>query len=119
MHGMFGRAGSVGAVALMIAAPGAAAHGARQAAAAAPSATAGTVSIYELEPDHLMPQRTTSAYDQAHALFTPLLNLDPQNHIVNGMAQSVRSSQGGRVWTIKIKPGWKFQNGEPVTAHSF
>lgn len=87
--------------------------------AAAVAAAGGSVSIQEGEPDFLMPQRSFSAYDQAHALFTPLMVLTPKNQLVKGMAQSVTSSKGSRVWTIEIKSGWKFHNGEPVTARSF
>ena len=29
------------------------------------------------------------------------------------------AADGGTVWTIKIKPGWTFHNGEPVTAQSY
>ncbi|NUR75315.1 MAG: ABC transporter substrate-binding protein [Thermoleophilia bacterium] len=121
------RAGGLGLVVLIVAASAAGASIASRAGGAVPAGAAartaahagGTVSIYELEPDHLTPQRTTAAYDQAHALFTPLLNLNAKNQIVKGMAQSVTSSRAGRVWTIKIKSGWKFQNGEPVTSRSF
>ena len=34
------------------------------------------------------------------------------------MAESI-DSQDGQVWTIKLKDGQKFQNGEPVDAASY
>jgi peptide/nickel transport system substrate-binding protein/oligopeptide transport system substrate-binding protein len=79
----------------------------------------GRVSIEETAPDFLTPNRSTSAFDEDHALFTPLMELNAKNQLVKGAAQSLTSSHGGRVWTIAIKKGWRFQNGEPVTAHSF
>lgn len=77
------------------------------------------MSIEENEPDFLTPNRSTTAFDEDHALFTPLMELDAHNKLVKGMAQSLVSSQGSRVWTITLKRGWTFQNGEPVTAKSF
>jgi oligopeptide transport system substrate-binding protein len=83
------------------------------------AAAGGSVSIEETEPDYLIPNRSTGAFDEDHALFTPLMNLNAKNQLVKGMAQSISSSHGGRIWTIAIKKGWTFHNGEPVTAHSF
>lgn len=34
------------------------------------------------------------------------------------MGESI-TSDDQTVWTIKLKPGWTFHNGEPVTAQSF
>jgi oligopeptide transport system substrate-binding protein len=34
-------------------------------------------------------------------------------------AESVTSEDGGKTWTVKLKPGWTFHNGEPVTAQSY
>src|SRR5262249_43298589 len=83
------------------------------------AAAGGSISIEETEPDYLTPNRSTGAFDEDHALFTPLINLNAKNQLVKAMAQSISSSHGGRVWTISIKQGWKFHTGEPVTAHSF
>ena len=43
---------------------------------------------------------------------------DPYNP-VNTYAQSWTSSQGGKVWTLKLKPGKKWPSGNPVTADDF
>ncbi|MDQ2741754.1 MAG: ABC transporter substrate-binding protein [Chloroflexota bacterium] len=83
------------------------------------AAAGGTVSIGEIEPDHLTPNRSTLAFDEAHALFTPLMNITPKGKIVKAMAKSIVPSKGARVWTITIKKGWTFQNGEPVRSSSF
>ncbi|MER5968688.1 ABC transporter substrate-binding protein [Streptomyces sp. NPDC002055] len=34
-------------------------------------------------------------------------------------AESVTPNKDSSVWTVKLKPGWKFHNGEPVTAKSY
>ena len=101
------------------ASPSAADRSARSRIAAAIAAAGGSVSIEENEPDYLLPNRSTTAFDQDHALFTPLMELNAKNRLVKGMAQSLTSSSGGRVWTITLKKGWTFHNGEPVTAQSF
>jgi oligopeptide transport system substrate-binding protein len=82
-------------------------------------AASGTVAIGEIEPDFLTPNRSSLAFDEAHALFTPLMNITPKGKIVKAMAKSIVPSQGARIWTITIKKGWTFQNGEPVTSGSF
>jgi oligopeptide transport system substrate-binding protein len=34
-------------------------------------------------------------------------------------AESITSDDGGKTWTIVLRDGWKFHNGEPVTAQSY
>lgn len=80
--------------------------------------TAGTFSVADDEPDHLTPGRDTGAYDELHALFAPLTKVNQNGKLVNVQAQSVTTSDN-KAWTIKIKPGWTFHNGEPVTAQSY
>jgi oligopeptide transport system substrate-binding protein len=78
----------------------------------------GTFSVGEVEPDHLIPGRSGLAFDQIQALFAPLSKVDEDGKLVNVAAQSI-TSKDEKVWTIKIKPGWTFHNGEPVTAKSY
>ncbi|NUS16638.1 MAG: ABC transporter substrate-binding protein [Streptomyces sp.] len=54
----------------------------------------------------------------AQAIWTPLTQVGADGKLVNAVAQSVRSTDE-RHWDITLKSGWKFQNGEPVTAQSF
>lgn len=54
----------------------------------------------------------------AQAIWTPLTQVDAGGKLVDAVAQSVTSTDQ-RHWTITLKHGWKFQNGEPVTAQSF
>ncbi|MQA86872.1 MAG: ABC transporter substrate-binding protein [Streptosporangiales bacterium] len=53
------------------------------------------------------------------ALFTGLVRYDPLTaRPVNAVAASI-ASEDQKTWTIELKPGWRFHNGEPVTARSF
>jgi peptide/nickel transport system substrate-binding protein len=74
-----------------------------------------------LEPEKLI---TTFANELQgitvlHALYKGLVEYDPKTgDPVDVVAESI-TSQDSKVWTVKIKPGWKFDNGEPVDADSF
>jgi len=72
------------------------------------------------EPKHLVPSNTSESEGAAvlDALFTPLVDYDRENRPVELAAASI-SSTDSRVWTIALKPGWTFHNGEPVTADSY
>jgi oligopeptide transport system substrate-binding protein len=37
----------------------------------------------------------------------------------NAQAESIEPSQGGKVYTIKLKKGWKFHDGTEVKAHNY
>jgi len=82
------------------------------------SSTSDSFSVAENEPDHLTPGRAGGAYDEVHALFAPLAKVDQTGKLVMVQAQSITSSDN-KVWTVKIKPGWTFHNGEKVTAQSY
>lgn len=92
-------------------------------ASSAASATAtggGTFSAGELEPPSFVPgQNEGAALDELNALFAQLTKFNAQNKLTYVQARSVTSSDGAKVWTIRIKSGWTFQNGEPVTAQSY
>jgi peptide/nickel transport system substrate-binding protein/oligopeptide transport system substrate-binding protein len=81
---------------------------------------AATFSVALTEPDHLTPGNTASSYSITllQALFDTLVVIDPQGRPQMRAAESV-TSQDQKTWTIKIRPGQKFHNGEPVTAQSF
>jgi len=81
----------------------------------------GTVSMQIGEPQNgLVPSNTyeTEGGQVIHALFTGLTKLDASNKVVNDMAASI-DTKDSKVWTIKLKPGYTFHNGEKVTAQSF
>jgi peptide/nickel transport system substrate-binding protein/oligopeptide transport system substrate-binding protein len=79
-----------------------------------------TFSVALTEPDHLTPGNTSSSYSITvlQALFDTLVVIDPQGKPQMRAAESV-TSDDQQTWTIKIRPGQKFHNGEPVTAQSF
>ncbi|HEV8626549.1 MAG TPA: ABC transporter substrate-binding protein [Acidimicrobiia bacterium] len=81
----------------------------------------GEFSVGASEPEHLIPANATTTADGQvlQALFTGLVEYD--SHTAeprNAMAESIQSDDQ-RHWTIRIKAGWTFHNGEPVTARSF
>ncbi|MEU0482678.1 ABC transporter substrate-binding protein [Streptosporangium sp. NPDC006013] len=54
-----------------------------------------------------------------YALFSPLTSVDgTTGKAVNLVAESIESADN-TTWTIKVKKGWTFHNGEEVTAQSF
>ena len=80
------------------------------------------ISVYGSEPAHpLFPGNTTEAgggkvVDQ---LFAGLVTYDAKGGIHNEVADSITSSDNATHYVIKLKSGWKFTDGTPVTAHSF
>jgi oligopeptide transport system substrate-binding protein len=89
------------------------------------AATANTDAIItysETEPANaLVPGNTTEVGGIAilGALFRGLLEYDPRTAAPrNAVADSITTTDS-KVWTIKIKPNWKFHDGSPVTAKSF
>ncbi|MET8406971.1 ABC transporter substrate-binding protein [Streptomyces sp. NPDC005195] len=81
----------------------------------------GVVSVEIGEPQNsLVPSNTyeTEGGQVINALFTGLTKLDASNKVVNAMAESI-DTKDNKVWTIKLKSGYTFHNGEKVTAKSF
>jgi oligopeptide transport system substrate-binding protein len=80
----------------------------------------GVVSVEIAEPQFLIPTNTneTSGSQVLDALFTPLVTYDDQNKPVMEQAESITSTDN-TTWTIKIKSGYTFHDGTPVTADSY
>jgi oligopeptide transport system substrate-binding protein len=87
----------------------------------------GTFSVYVCEPEHLIPQNTneTCGAEVLNAVFTPLVNFDPATSEAlwgeetdDAVAESI-VSEDQQNWTITLKEGWTFHNGEPVDAASY
>ncbi|MEU1885082.1 ABC transporter substrate-binding protein [Micromonospora rifamycinica] len=78
------------------------------------------VRIEIAEPQHLVPTNTneTSGSQVLAALFSPLVDYDEANKPHEVAAESVTSSDN-RVWTVKLKDGYTFHNGEKVTADNY
>ena len=54
------------------------------------------------------------------AMFTPLVGYNVETSALeySGVAESIESSDN-TTWTVKLKPGWTFHDGTPVTSRSF
>ncbi|MFG2581986.1 peptide ABC transporter substrate-binding protein [Streptomyces malaysiensis] len=53
-------------------------------------------------------------------IFAGLVDYEPgTGKLVYVNAESVTPNKDSSVWTVKLKPGWKFHNGEAVTAKSY
>jgi len=78
-------------------------------------------SVAITEPDHLVPAMTTSSYSLQviESLYDPLTRIDPKTKKVENLAAESITSDDQQHWKIKVKPGLKFANGDPVTAKSF
>ncbi|MYW66885.1 ABC transporter substrate-binding protein [Streptomyces sp. SID8379] len=62
---------------------------------------------------------SSSNIQLAFAMWAPLTRVDQKSgKLVNVVADSV-TSKDAKTWTIRIKPGWTFTNGEKLTAKSF
>ncbi|SOC88351.1 oligopeptide transport system substrate-binding protein [Curtobacterium sp. 314Chir4.1] len=83
-----------------------------------PGGSGGSLVYATGEPDHLTPGRQTVAFDQVQSLFAPLTETDSKGTLHDVAAKSVESSDNV-TWTITLRDGWKFQNGETVTPESY
>lgn len=72
-------------------------------------------------PISLLPGNAGYAGENAviTALYAGLTRTDPATGMpVNRIAESITTTDS-KLWTIKLRPGFTFHNGEPVTARSF
>jgi ABC-type transport system substrate-binding protein len=79
--------------------------------------------MYIGEPENpLIPGNTseTEGGQVVDALFTGLVtyNVDTTELEYNGVAESIES-EDNTTWTVKLKEGWTFHDGTPVTSDSF
>ncbi|MDN3294561.1 ABC transporter substrate-binding protein [Streptomyces ficellus] len=82
---------------------------------------AGYVSVDVGEPQKpLIPADTNEQLGSyvIQSLFTQLLDFDAQGKIVYTNAESIKTTDS-KVWTVTLKKGWKFHNGEEVTSESY
>ena len=83
----------------------------------------GTFSIYIGEPENpLVPGNTSESEGSQviEALWTGLVQYANEDGSVQytGVADSIESDDA-TTWTVKLKDGWTFHDGTPVTASSF
>lgn len=82
----------------------------------------GSFSYAIQEPERLAPPSNcyeSECIGALSVLYTGLLSVDPKTgkpHYEN--AKSIESDDS-KVWTITLKKGWKFHNGEPVDADAY
>jgi oligopeptide transport system substrate-binding protein len=81
----------------------------------------GMVSFASGEPQNdLVPSNTQETYghDVLKTLFTPLVGYTSDGKIKMENAESITTTDS-KVFTVKLKPGWTFSNGEKVTSKSY
>ncbi|MGB5758059.1 MAG: ABC transporter substrate-binding protein [Acidimicrobiales bacterium] len=84
--------------------------------------TGGDVATPIGEPEHLFPTNTNESEgsEVLDALFKGLVEFTSETtEPYNEVAESIVSEDGGKTWTITLKDGWTFHDGEAVTAQSF
>ncbi|MEU5092209.1 ABC transporter substrate-binding protein [Streptomyces sp. NPDC021356] len=81
----------------------------------------GKFSVEVGEPQHpLQPANTMESNGSIviKSLFSGLVDYDSSGKIVMVNAQSV-DTKDNKTFTVKLKPGWKFHDGTPVTSTSY
>jgi oligopeptide transport system substrate-binding protein len=80
----------------------------------------GVVSIQISEPQHLTPSDSNDAsgIQVLSALYAPLVSYDDNFKPVPDAAESIESKDH-KTWTVKLKDGYTFHNGEKVTSDSY
>ena len=98
------------------------------AAAGAGEASSDTIiNAYSCEPQHLVPTNSNEecGSDILANVFTPLIHINDDKKAVYGkddpdtVAEDVKANEDNTVWTITLKDGWTFHNGEKVDAESY
>ena len=91
------------------------------------TASGGEFSVFISEPESLTPTNTneTNGAEVLNALFSGLVDFDVEttdpligDQSTRAIAQSIET-EDQQTWTITLKEGYTFHNGEPVTAESF
>lgn len=86
----------------------------------------GTFSVASEEPQNLVPSNCYDLYcaNVLNQLYTGLFRFVTQSDGTvapepTELVDSISTSDGGTTWSIKIKDGWTFTNGEAITAQTF
>ena len=85
------------------------------------AAGGGIITVFGGEPQNpLLPANTneTGGGRIMKLLFEGLISYDGAGKPINQVAESIKTTDAQN-YTIKLKPGWKFTNGEAVNAKSF
>lgn len=83
----------------------------------------GIVSVDLAEPSSLFPMDANES-EGTQVLMGNVFTGLVQFHADTGEAymanaESITSDDGGKTWTVTLRDGWTFHNGEPVTAQSY
>ena len=82
----------------------------------------GSFSISAAEPEPMAPTSACYSSDCSSIIsqiYTPLLTVDTESTDQKLIAAESIDSEDGAKWTIKLKPGLKFSNGEPADAAAY
>jgi len=90
---------------------------------AAPEPESGGTLTIAVEADSTGYNPTTDAWGRAghqvaHAIFDPLAAIDAEGKVVPYLAESITANDDATVWTITLRSGITFHNGEPLTAEA-
>ncbi|AKV56093.1 ABC transporter substrate-binding protein [Bifidobacterium actinocoloniiforme DSM 22766] len=80
------------------------------------------ITAYDTEPQGpLIPADTNErgGSKPLSLILARLVAFSPDGKAVNEVADSIKPNSGNTQFTVKLKPGWKFSDGSPVTAQSF
>src|SRR3982751_3717702 len=82
--------------------------------------TTNSIVVGISEPQHLIPSNTTetSGAQVLNSLFYPLVDFDKDSKPIEVAAESIESTDN-KVWTVELKSGFTFSNGEPVVSDNF
>ena len=86
------------------------------------AAEKNVISYATIEPkSKLIPGNTneTPAFLVLRELFSGLVTYNSDGTTTNEVAKEIKSNDDSSQFTITLNDGWKFTNGEPVTAESF
>ena len=86
------------------------------------AASGNIITAYASEPQNpLVPGNTneTGGAKPGDLLFARLVSFDAKGNASNEVAESITPNDNATRYTIKLKDGWKFTDGTPVTAESF
>ncbi|MBW3562326.1 MAG: ABC transporter substrate-binding protein, partial [Actinobacteria bacterium] len=83
----------------------------------------GEFSIYICEPEHMIPSNAseTCGSQALSSLFRGLINYDTEDlsaTFEDAVGESI-TTEDNQTFTVKLKDGWTFHNGDPVNAQAF
>lgn len=58
---------------------------------------------------------TSSEKVLSKLMFATISTIDYSGHAGTGLAESIRSDESGKTWTVKLREGLKWSDGEPIT----